>query len=581
MRQILAKILLFASIAESFFGLYQPNVAEAAFGGPDGGGYMWRDTAAGISYSWDDISSTGTILAGRSDDSMTGPIDMGFTFSFYGNNYSQIYVCNNGYVTFTNDGCSYTNGAVPNAGTPNNIIAPYWDDLYTLGEVRYETLGTSPSRRFVVSWLGVDQYAARGQGDMTFQAILYETNNRVKMQFMDTLVDNAGISYGAGATIGIEGAGGTAGTQFSQDTQTLSDGYALQFEIMPSLSQSGYRFFANTDSTDVGSALAAANSGATLSSPGDAFRLRILANVASAGITANDVTMRLQFAGKGAGTCASPAGIPAAYTDVTGATTIAYKDNATPVTGTTLTSNASDPIDGANVIINQTYVESNNFSNTAGAIQIGEDGKWDFALVDNGGEDGAVYCFRISTSYDVFAAYTYYPEITLSGGVASQTISFSLSANSAGFGTLSPSGSRYATSDSSGSDTEVSAHTITAATNAASGYVVTVTGDTLKKSGVGAPTISAIGFASATPQQGSEQFGIRVTASGGSGAATSPYDDLVNYAYAGVGASSEIASSAGQSTDTIYSVRYLANISDATEAGQYQTTLTYVMTAEF
>lgn len=581
MRQIVAKILLFASIAESILGLYQPNVAEAAFGGPDGGGYMWRDTAAGVSYSWDDISSTGTVLAGRGDDSMSSALNLGFTFSFYGNSYSQLYVCNNGYVTFTNDGCAYVNGSVPNGGTPNNIIAPYWDDLFTLGEVRYETLGTSPSRRFVVSWNGVDQYAARGQGDMTFQVILYETNNRIKLQYMDTLVDSLGISYGAGATIGIEGAGGTAGTQFSQDTQSLSNGYAIQFEIMPSLNQAAYRFFANTDSTDVGSALAAANSGATLSAPGDAFRLRLLVNVASAGITANDVTLKLQFAGKGAGTCASPAGIPAAYTDVTGATVIAYKDNATPVTGTTLTSNANDPIDGGNVIINQTYVESNNFSNTAGAIQIGEDGKWDFALVDNGGEDGGVYCFRVVTSFSEFGTYTYYPEITLAGGVVSQTISFSLSANSAGFGMLSSSGSRYATSDSSGSDAEVAAHTITAATNAASGYVLTVTGNTLKQSGVGTPSISAIGMAAAASQSGTEQFGIRVTASGGSGTASSPYNDLVNYAYAGVGTNSQIASSAGQSTDTVFSIRYLANISDATEAGQYQTTLTYVMTSQY
>jgi hypothetical protein len=88
-------------------------------------------------------------------------------------------------------------------------------------------------------------------------------------------------------------------------------------------------------------------------------------------------------------------------------------------------------------------------------------------------------------------------------------------------------------------------------------------------------------MAAAASQSGTEQFGIRVTASGGSGTASSPYNDLVNYAYAGVGTNSQIASSAGQSTDTVFSIRYLANISDATEAGQYQTTLTYVMTAEY
>lgn len=581
MRQLIAHLVLFVSICTSFLGYYKPQSVEAASGGPDGGNYIWRDTSAGISYSWDDISASGTVLTGRGDDSMSSAIDLGFTFSFYGNSYTQIYICNNGYVTFTNDGCAYINGSIPNVGTPNNIIAPYWDDLYTLGEIRYEMLGASPSRRFVISWLGVDQYAARGQGDMTFQVILYETSNQIKLQYQDTLVDSLAISYGAAATVGIEMAGGTAGTQFSQDTQSLSNGYAIQFEIMPSFNQVGYRFFANTDSADVGSALAASNSGATLSAPGDAFRLRLLVSVASAGVIANDTTLKLQFAGKGAGTCASPLGTPAAYTDVTGATAIAYKDNASVVTGTTLISNANDPVDGVNVIINQTYVESNNFSNTAGAIQIGEDGKWDFALVDNGATDGETYCFRVVTSFTAFDTYTYYPEITMSGGVAVQTISFSLSANSAGFGVLSSGGARYATSDLSGSDAEIVAHTITAATNAASGYTLTVTGDTLKQTGVGAPSIDAIGLVASASQPGSEQFGIRITSSGGSGSVSSPYNDLVNYAYNGSNSTSQIASSLGQSTDTVYSVRYLANIADTTEAGQYQTTLVYVMTAQF
>jgi len=580
MRRITALVVLVSALCATVLNGNHISYVDAASGGPDGGGYIWRDSGSGISYSWEDISASGTNLTGRGDDSMSSAIEIGFTFSFFGNNYSQLYICNNGYVTFTNDSCSYTNGSIPDAGTPNNIIAPYWDDLYTMGEIRYETIGTSPSRRFVVSWIGVDQYSGRGQGTMSFQAILYETNNRVKFQYSDTVVDNSANSYGAFATIGIEQAGGVAGTEFSQDIQSLSDSFAVQFEIMPVLNQKAYRFFENSDSADVGTALAGSNTGATLSNPGDAFRLRTLVALTSAGAVGSDLNLKLQFAGKGAGTCSSPSGTPSSYTDVTGATTIAYKDNASVTTGTTLTSNANDPIDGGTVIINQTYVESNNFSNTAGAIQAGEDGKWDFALFDNGGADGETFCFRLATSFSVLDSYTYYPEITLAGGVVAQTISFALSTNTAGFGALSSSAARYATADLSGSDTETVAHTIIAATNAASGYVITVTGDALRQGELG-PTITTIGSSAAASQPGTEQFGMRVTASGGSGAVSSPYNDVANYAYAGFNALSQIASSSGSSTDTTYSVRYLANVASATEPGSYQTVLTYVMTAEY
>lgn len=49
--------------------------------------------------------------------------------------------------------------------------------------------------------------------------------------------------------------------------------------ILPSYTQQAYRFFANTNTTDVGTALSAQNTAGTLTTAGDAFRLRGLVRV--------------------------------------------------------------------------------------------------------------------------------------------------------------------------------------------------------------------------------------------------------------------------------------------------------------
>src|SRR5512139_3071243 len=59
-----------------------------------------------------------------------GPFPIGFNFTFFGNTYSQFYVSANGLVMFTDpDGLYNTEATIPTATTPNNYIAPFWDNL--------------------------------------------------------------------------------------------------------------------------------------------------------------------------------------------------------------------------------------------------------------------------------------------------------------------------------------------------------------------------------------------------------------------------------------------------------------------
>lgn len=345
--------------------------------------------------------------------------------------------------------------------------------------------------------------------------------------------------------------------------------------------QAAYRFFANDNSTDVGAPMAAQDNAATLTTTGGAFRLRMILRVNGANLPSSGRDFKLQFAQQSGGACDT--GFSGeSYSDVTGATVIAYNNN-TPADGDNLTSNANDPT-YTGTINNQDYEEANNFTNSVSAIPAGENGKWDFALKDNGATEDAAYCFRIVTSSgalltDNGGSYIVVPQITINGASAG-TLTLNISDNSIGYGTLSSSQATYATGDLNGSASETVAHTIEASTNASNGYVITVQGATLTS---GVNTITAIGGTSAASSPTNEQYGLRITASGGDGSVTSPYNHASQYAYgADATTPDEIASdSNGDDVTTTYSLRYLGNISAQTEAGLYSATPTYVIIANF
>ncbi|HUD25058.1 MAG TPA: DUF6701 domain-containing protein [Burkholderiaceae bacterium] len=181
--------------------------------------------------------------------------------------------------------------------------------------------------------------------------------------------------------------------------------------------QYDYRLFNNANSTDVGTALAAQDTSATLASTGAAFRLRMLLHVSDVNLGASGQAFKLQFAGMGAGTCAAPSGgTPATYTDVTASTAIAYNDNPAPANGAALTADANDPTHSGDTVVDQTYSESNNVTNPT-AINAGQDGEWDFSLIDNGASASTTYCLRaVKSTGTALDSYSYYPQITTAAG---------------------------------------------------------------------------------------------------------------------------------------------------------------------
>jgi hypothetical protein len=162
------------------------------------------------------------------------------------------------------------------------------------------------------------------------------------------------------------------------------------------------------------------------------------------------------------------------------------------------------------------------------------------------------------------------------------SLSFTVSQNAIYFGNLRTGGPCFAQNTNPGYVTcptvaEAEAFNMTAGTNATSGYTLSVQGDTLTS---GTNTITALASNTAS-NPGNEQFGLRATATGGSGVVQAPYA-ASGFAYTGTASTpATVASYTGPSATTTYSVRYLANISPTTEAGSYTASHTYVATGNY
>jgi hypothetical protein len=182
-----------------------------------------------------------------SNDDGYATVALPFNFTFYGNSYSTVYIGTNGYIGFNSSITSYTTASIPSSGTPNDIICLFWHDmnLNNGGNVTYSTEGTTPNRKFIISYNGVIDYS--GGGTNTGQVILYETSN-----YIDVLPMVSTGSYNK--VLGIENSNGTAGVAPTSRNNA-------NWSMSANMSQAeGYRFvlpaygYAWTPSTNLSSA---------------------------------------------------------------------------------------------------------------------------------------------------------------------------------------------------------------------------------------------------------------------------------------------------------------------------------------
>jgi hypothetical protein len=188
-------------------------------------GQLSAQTSTPVGPDFNDISGTGTEVV-LGDDQVSTSIPLPFTFGFFGVDKNEIFISSNGFLAFssgTGSGCC-TGQPIPSTGQPNDIIAMYWEDLDpdsgNAGNIYYQTVGTAPSRQFIVQFQDVEHFG--GAPLVTMQAKLYECTNEIELQYVDATSD------GGTHTVGIENADGTAGLEIANgDVSFSNEGFLI------------------------------------------------------------------------------------------------------------------------------------------------------------------------------------------------------------------------------------------------------------------------------------------------------------------------------------------------------------------
>jgi hypothetical protein len=181
-------------------------------------------------------SSAGAIVLGQydsgtlagNDDLSTGLVAIGFGIDFFGSNYTQLYVNNNGNVTFTGPLGVFTPFSLLSTATP--IIAPFFADVDTRSvastDVTYGAGTFDGHTAFGVNWLNVDHYVAADGPFNDFQLIMVDRSDTGAGNF-DFIFNYDRILWETGQASG----GDTNGCGGSSARVGWSNGTTASFEL--------------------------------------------------------------------------------------------------------------------------------------------------------------------------------------------------------------------------------------------------------------------------------------------------------------------------------------------------------------
>lgn len=172
------------------------------------------------------------------DDTYSDVIDLGFSFEFYGETYTQCLISTNNYITFDLSQANLfsdweINFPAPNASLPTNaIMCPFVDtNPEDDGIAEYETVGEAPNRVFVLRYFGVPMFDCPSESFCS-SVLLYEGTN-----IIETHIDEKPICFwnSASAIHGLQ-----------DPTGTIADIVpGRNFPVSWSTTQEGVRFTPN------------------------------------------------------------------------------------------------------------------------------------------------------------------------------------------------------------------------------------------------------------------------------------------------------------------------------------------------
>ncbi len=175
-----------------------------------------------ISHTWEDISTNGgTLLDTVSGaDDAEEEINIGFTFRFYGQDFTAVHVGSNGLLTFGAGSTQYNNSNLPSTAAPPNLIAALWDDLNTLysGDVYYK----QEADRLIVQYQNVSRYNDH-TSSYTFQVVLFPGGEiQIRYQTLTNLANTC--------TVGTQNSTRNIGLQIINDAPGLASGVTIDIQ---------------------------------------------------------------------------------------------------------------------------------------------------------------------------------------------------------------------------------------------------------------------------------------------------------------------------------------------------------------
>ncbi len=144
------------------------------------------------------------------DDESTGAVNIGFTTNFFGLNFNQLFVNNNGNVTFDNSLSTFTPFDLTSTG--RQIIAPFFADVDTrsTGSVTYNSGTVDGRNAFGVNWANVGYFPSSTDKTNNFQLVLIDRSDTGAGNFdFEFNYDQIQWETG-GASGGINGLGGSS-----------------------------------------------------------------------------------------------------------------------------------------------------------------------------------------------------------------------------------------------------------------------------------------------------------------------------------------------------------------------------------
>ena len=187
------------------------------------------------SYENVDVEGIGTAIT--LDDDERANLTLPFTFKFYNVDYTNVWVCSNGWISFGDDPGTngITNAEIPAPNAPNALIAGVWDDLDPSSGGGIYYYHDTTKHRFIIQYKHIPYYGDTSH-TVNFTIILldpayYSTpsgNGDILLQF------ESGPGH-SNFTTGIENETGTIGVEYyyngiySQGAESIEGGRAILF----------------------------------------------------------------------------------------------------------------------------------------------------------------------------------------------------------------------------------------------------------------------------------------------------------------------------------------------------------------